>query len=1012
MKCLQTDVTTRVRVTPGGSTTYSSAIDLSPAASINGVAFGTASYKNFSGTVVATATSMTLFLDGTTPYSKSHVSAFDCMSVTCLNAPMLGYVAPPSAETVGVPFSVTVQTQDGSGAAYDPTATTTITLSKVAGGGTLGGTTTGSISTSASSVTISGVTYSGLDTMTLQASATAGQTFTAVTSGNIVVSNPKLVYTTVPSTGTVGKVFSVTVQAQDANSNPVNVTTVTTVSLSKSAGGGSLSGTVTGTIATSASSVTISTPVYSAADTMTLVASETAGQTLTAVTSGNIVFSNPHLVYTTVPSTGTAGTAFSVTVQSQDVGGSGFNPTAATTITLSQASGGGSLSGTLTGSMSTSVNSVTISTPVYSKSDTMTLAASASGGQTMTAVTSGSIVFSAGAATKLAYTSVPASGSVGAGFNVTVQSQDAYSNPSDPTSTTTITLSRASGTGTVGGTTTGSISTSANNVTISGATYDTAETMTLKASATAGETSLGNITSPNIVFSTKVEPLRWSQGGTATWDIGTTANWLDSSATPVACIYVDTDQVQFEDTKSGTSPITVSLGTTVSPASLLVNNSTKTYTISGAGAINGSSALTEQGTGSLTLAVTGGYSGGTAIQNGTVIVSGSDNRLPTSTTVTLGSGSTSGILQLGDTAARIQQVAGLTTSGSGTANAVVGGYTSASTLTIDGGAAAVSYGGVLGGSGNGNNLALTLDGSGSVTLSGANTFTGGVTFEGTNLTVVAKTSATALGSSSGTLTFAGNLSGCTVGSHPTVEFDYDTGQSLGYNVACSSGSCVDPITINVGRATSGSGVTDTFGTVNIGNENLNVRVGANVTTGTPYGVTFGATTITAGGTVYFDVANNGSGVGTITLGALTGNGVNFGVNNTSGSSGGVVVLGSGSSRSSGSVSVSGGTLKLGSTSALGASACTITMNAACTLDLAADTTVNAYPTTVSATVTIASDKATATSAGITHTLGTLGIGANQLNVTAGGNVSGGSPGVTFGTTTLAPDPRCLTWPAA
>ena len=44
----------------------------------------------------------------------------------------------------------------------------------------------------------------------------------------------------------------------------------------------------------------------------------------------------------------------------------------------------------------------------------------------------------------------------------------------------------------------------------------------------------------------------------------------------------------------------------------------------------------------------------------------------------------------------------------------------------------------------------------------------------------------------------------------------------------------------------------------------------------------------------------------------------------------------------------------------------------------------------------------AAGAGITHTLGTLSIGANQLNITAGGNVTGGgTAGVTFsGTTTL------------
>jgi hypothetical protein len=107
------------------------------------------------------------------------------------------------------------------------------------------------------------------------------------------------------------------------------------------------------------------------------------------------------LAYTTVPSTGTAGTAFSVTVQSQDANGNPSNLASATTITLSKATGGGTLSGMLTGSIGIGSSSVTIATPVYSKADMMTLTASASGGVTLTAITSGNIVFSAGAATQV-----------------------------------------------------------------------------------------------------------------------------------------------------------------------------------------------------------------------------------------------------------------------------------------------------------------------------------------------------------------------------------------------------------------------------------------------------------------------------------------------------------------------------------------------------------------------------------------------------------------------------------
>ena len=82
---------------------------------------------------------------------------------------------------------------------------------------------------------------------------------------------------------------------------------------------------------------------------------------------------------------------------------------------------------------------MTISTQVYSKSDTMTLTATATAGETsLTVVTSGNIVFSAGPAAKLVYTTVPSTGTAGTAFSVTVQSQDANGNPSSPTSNTTI----------------------------------------------------------------------------------------------------------------------------------------------------------------------------------------------------------------------------------------------------------------------------------------------------------------------------------------------------------------------------------------------------------------------------------------------------------------------------------------------------------------------------------------------------------------------------------------------
>ena len=145
----------------------------------------------------------------------------------------------------------------------------------------------------------------------------------------------------------------------------------------------------------------------------------------------------------------------------------------------------------------------------------------------------------------------------------------------------------------------------------------------------------------------------------------------------------------------------------------------------GSGVVN----LTKTGTGELTLTGANAYSGATAIQNGTLALAGGDNRLPTGTTVTLGDGQgDSGVLQLGDgTTASNQSLAGLFIDG-GSASSVVGGGTATATLalTVDSSNAWDEYDGILGGSGaNQNTLALEMDGSGVVLLTGDNTYAGG-----------------------------------------------------------------------------------------------------------------------------------------------------------------------------------------------------------------------------------------------------------------------------------------------
>ncbi len=113
------------------------------------------------------------------------------------------------------------------------------------------------------------------------------------------------------------------------------------------------------------------------------------------------------------------------------------------------------------------------------------------------------------------------------------------------------------------------------------------------------------------------------------------------------------------------------------------------------------------GSGSVLINSAATYAAGMDIRGGSVILGGND-RLPTGSYVALGDGGASGVLKLNG---NNQTLASISTIGTGTANAIVGGAASASTLTINN-AAAVTYAGSLGGPGtDGNNLNLVKEGA-------------------------------------------------------------------------------------------------------------------------------------------------------------------------------------------------------------------------------------------------------------------------------------------------------------
>jgi autotransporter-associated beta strand protein len=186
------------------------------------------------------------------------------------------------------------------------------------------------------------------------------------------------------------------------------------------------------------------------------------------------------------------------------------------------------------------------------------------------------------------------------------------------------------------------------------------------------------------------------------------------------------------------------------------NNGSTTFS----GIISGSGGLTKEGTGTMTLTGSNSYAGNTLIANGKTTLANGDDRLPTSTIVLLGHTTSSGKLQLGDaTSAQNQKIAGLATSVTGTANAVGGGHaTNESRLTVDN-TADYTFSGTLGGPGTGeNNLGLTKMGTGKLTLTGGNSYSGSTLINGGTL-AVNNSSGSATGTGAVTVNSGGTLAG-------------------------------------------------------------------------------------------------------------------------------------------------------------------------------------------------------------------------------------------------------------
>ena len=132
------------------------------------------------------------------------------------------------------------------------------------------------------------------------------------------------------------------------------------------------------------------------------------------------------------------------------------------------------------------------------------------------------------------------------------------------------------------------------------------------------------------------------------------------------------------------------------------------------------------GTGTLTLGGANQYNGTTTVADGRLVAKsvGGSSPLGTSQSVILGGTTTSGILQLGDSAAPLDLTFNsVATQGAGTLNKFVGGNTAASTLTLDVSTPSLLFANIGDGGTNESNLNLVKNGASDLSFAGTGTST-------------------------------------------------------------------------------------------------------------------------------------------------------------------------------------------------------------------------------------------------------------------------------------------------
>jgi autotransporter-associated beta strand protein len=236
-----------------------------------------------------------------------------------------------------------------------------------------------------------------------------------------------------------------------------------------------------------------------------------------------------------------------------------------------------------------------------------------------------------------------------------------------------------------------------------------------------------------------------------TLTISDTANGLSLNADPHFLTITPASSASGITMNGGVPASTIATNIRLGASQTWTNNSANALTVSG-GVLEATALtnLVKEGTGTVILSGATLHTGFTDVRNGTLQLTGTaatPGTLSTLTTLNLGNGANSGRFILGGPNSKYfqQNIFNLTTTGSGTSNAIVGGNTIpgggehiAPILRVDGGGS--TYAGLLGSGVLGNtvenNFNFTKGGNGTTTLTNASsTYTGVTTVFGGVLSV-------------------------------------------------------------------------------------------------------------------------------------------------------------------------------------------------------------------------------------------------------------------------------------